>query len=300
MINKYSFVKVTSALRIISLLLVLILAPLSGNNYIQGAMRSQVSTSDTDPTKGSSIIINPGLDPMVSLSSNSVSLSAAANSTGEVNVTSNISWTATIDPADTWLAVNPVSATGNGTLTFTAQANTSKVNPRTAYVLIHATGVADQTIMVTQSQEKPAITFSSSVTNGSLSINLQFLLGGTFYIDWGNSVQVAQSANTLGQTYSTTTYKKGDIVKVYASGITNLKAGSSNLTSMVVAESPNLLELHLDHNNLTSLDISRNTNLTWLDCSYNDLTSLDITQNAQLYNLSLGYNNVSALDLSRN
>ena len=300
MINKYNLVNVTSALRILSLLLVLMLAPLSGNNYIQATIHSQMSGNEVDPTKGSNVIINPGLDPMITLSSNSLVLSAAANSTGEVNVTSNITWTATIDPADTWLTLSPGSATGNGTLTFTAQANSSKVNSRTAYVLIHATGVADQTIVVTQSEEKPAVTFSSSVTTGSLSVNLQFLLGGTFYIDWGNGVQVAQTANTLGQTYSTTSYVKGDIVKVYGSGIINLKASSGNLTSIVVSESHDLVELHLDHNNLTTLDLSKNTNLTWLDCSYNDLISLDITQNTKLYNLSLGYNNLSVLDVSRN
>jgi len=300
MINKYNLLNVTSALKILSLLLVLMLAPLSDNNYIQGAIHSQMTGTEADPSKVSGIIINPGLDPMITLSSNSVTLSAAANSTGEVNVTSNITWTAIINPLDDWLTVNPVSATGNGTLTFTAQANTNKVDLRTASVLIHATGVADQTILVTQTQEKPAFTFSSSVTTGSLSINLQFLSGGTFYIDWGKGVQVAQTATTLGQTYSTTSYVKGDLVKVYGSGIIVLKASSGNLTSIDVAESPNLQKLYLDHNSLTTLNLSGNTNLTTLECSYNNLSSLDISLNAQLNDLSLGYNSISVLDLSKN
>jgi len=300
MINKYNFVNFTSSLRIFSLLLVLMLAPLSGNNYIQAAIHSQMSVNETDPSKAPSAIINPGLDPKIALSSNSITLSAAANSTGQVNVSSNITWIATIDPADAWLKVSPGTGNGNGTLTFTADANLSKSNSRTAYVLIHASGVADQTIIVTQSEEKPAVTFSSSVTTGSLSITLQFLLGGTFYIDWGNGVQVAQTANINGQPYFTTIYEAGKTVKVYASGITNVRVSSGSLTSIVVAESPNLQKLVLDHNNLTSLDLSRNTNLTTLDCSYNDLGSLDISQNTQMYDLSLGYNNLSVLDLSRN
>ena len=86
---------------------------------------------------------------------------------------------------------------------------------RTAVVTIWATGVPVQTISVTQSKEMPALNFSSSNTNGSLSIYLQFNLGVTFYIDWGDSVQVAQTSSMAGQTYSTTSYHVGDIVKIY-------------------------------------------------------------------------------------
>ena len=299
MINKYNLVNVTSALRIISLLLVLMLTPLSNSSFIQAATPGRVSEIETDPSKGNNTIINPGLDPTITLSSLTAYLSAAANSTAEVNVTSNITWTATVSPFVPWLSVSPGSSTGNGTLTFTAAANTDKVNPRSATVLIHATGIADQIITVTQSQEIPSVSFSSSVS-GNLSINLQFNLGGTFYIDWGNGVQVALSASTLGQVYSTGSYVKGDIVKVYGPGITNVIANSLNLTSLAVSESKDLVSLSLLRNNITSLDVHQNSKLTYLDCSYNNITTLDVSQNTLLSFLSIGYNDLSALDVSKN
>ena len=64
MINKYNLLNVASTLKMLSLLLVLMLAPLSENNYIQAAIHSQMSGNEDDPIKASGIIINPGLDPI--------------------------------------------------------------------------------------------------------------------------------------------------------------------------------------------------------------------------------------------
>jgi hypothetical protein len=280
MINKYNLVKVTSSIRIVSLLLVLMLAPMNKSNFVQAATPVQISEVEPDPIGND--IINPGLDPNITLSSNSVYLSSALNSTGEVNLTSNITnipWTATISGTVPWLKVNPGSSTGNGILTFTAlQANTDIINPRTAYVIIHATGIADQTIVVTQSQQMAAFSFTSQST-GALSISLQFNIGSTFYIDWGDGIQTPQTATTNVQIYSTNSYIKGNLVKVYGTGITSLS---------------------LEHNFLTTLDIQKNTSMTSLDCSYNSISSLDLSQNAQLTNLLIGYNNLSVLDISKN
>src|ERR1035437_8392492 len=133
MINKYNSVKVTSVIRIISLLLVLMLAPLSNSDFIQAATPVQVSEIIPDPIGND--IINPGLDPNITLSSNSVFLASAANSTAVVTVTSNIAnipWTATVSQSVTWLKVTQSSASGNGILTFTSiEANANISNPRT-------------------------------------------------------------------------------------------------------------------------------------------------------------------------
>jgi len=85
--------------------------------------------------------------PYLLLASNSVSLAKDANSTSTVNITSNVSWTAS--SKKTWLTLSPTTATsGNVTLTFTATANTGSARIDT--VTISATGISSQTIIVTQ------------------------------------------------------------------------------------------------------------------------------------------------------
>ena len=81
------------------------------------------------------------------LSANTVSLDDAAESTATVEITSNAAWIASSD--QTWLTVSPTSGTGNQTITFTAQANTSAAS-RIATVTVSATNVNSQTIVVMQ------------------------------------------------------------------------------------------------------------------------------------------------------
>ena len=94
------------------------------------------------------------------LSANTVKLAAANGSNVTINITGNVTWNASSD--QTWLSVSPTSATGNKTITLTAQANQTKIT-RTAIITISSTGVASQTITVTQSA--PVL----NVTAGGLS-----------------------------------------------------------------------------------------------------------------------------------
>jgi len=94
-----------------------------------------------------------------SLSSATAGIGAAANSTATVYVTSNTTWSAISDQS--WLAIDPASATCNGTVTFTATANTLKI-ARTATVTFLATGLANQTVTVTQDESAEAAALSLS------------------------------------------------------------------------------------------------------------------------------------------
>ena len=81
------------------------------------------------------------------LSAETVDIASKQGSTANVNITSDIVWTANSDHA--WLKVNPTSGTGNKTLTFTTESN--PINAlRTATVTVSAVGVESQTITVTQ------------------------------------------------------------------------------------------------------------------------------------------------------
>ncbi len=84
--------------------------------------------------------------PMLTVDPTSLNYVAAGGSK-TVNVTSNISWTATSSAS--WLTVSPTSGSNNGTITATATTNTSS-SERTATITISGSGVTSQTISVTQ------------------------------------------------------------------------------------------------------------------------------------------------------
>jgi hypothetical protein len=86
--------------------------------------------------------------PTLSVSPTSLSLAAAAGSSGTFNITSNTSWSVSDD--QTWLSASPTSGSNNGTVTVTAQENTSDL-ARTGTVTVSGTGVSSQTVTVTQS-----------------------------------------------------------------------------------------------------------------------------------------------------
>lgn len=90
----------------------------------------------------------PGATPeTISVSTSSLSIAAAANSTKTFGITSALSWTISSD--QTWLTPNPASGTGNATITLTASAN-SQSAARTANVTVTAGDATNKTILVTQ------------------------------------------------------------------------------------------------------------------------------------------------------
>jgi hypothetical protein len=90
------------------------------------------------------------------------SIGAAANSTANIDLNANVSWSASSDQP--WLTVSPVSGTSSVTLTLTAAANSS-VTYRKAIVTVSATGYDSQTVLVTQDGNNGPI----AVTAGTLS-----------------------------------------------------------------------------------------------------------------------------------
>ena len=77
-----------------------------------------------------------------------LTIAAPANSTKTFDIAATTTWTVT--SSATWLVANTLSGSGNATVTLTAQANTTNAI-RTATVTIKGNGVADKTIVVTQS-----------------------------------------------------------------------------------------------------------------------------------------------------
>jgi endo-1,3(4)-beta-glucanase len=85
--------------------------------------------------------------PAFSLSTNTASIQAFANSKKNIDITANVTWTAVSNQS--WLAVAPASGFGNAAVVFTAQENPT-TSTRIALVTFSSNGLSNQTVTVTQ------------------------------------------------------------------------------------------------------------------------------------------------------
>jgi len=90
-----------------------------------------------------------GQEPALALDKDALSFIALGSAPVEVTVTSNVPWTVSIPADATWLAANPTSGTGNGTVTFTVTDNIYRKS-NTAQVTILGSSSLSSTLTVTQ------------------------------------------------------------------------------------------------------------------------------------------------------
>ena len=92
---------------------------------------------------------DPTPPPALDLSLSSLEFDRTASSL-PFDISSNVEWTITKSAGATWLTFTPASGSNNGTVTVTAAANATGA-PRTATITVSGSGIAPQTITVTQS-----------------------------------------------------------------------------------------------------------------------------------------------------
>ena len=85
--------------------------------------------------------------PSFSLSANTASIQAFANSKRNIDITANVTWSAVSNQS--WLNVSPASGFGNAAVVFTAQENPT-TSTRIALVTFSSNGLSNQTVTVTQ------------------------------------------------------------------------------------------------------------------------------------------------------
>jgi hypothetical protein len=85
--------------------------------------------------------------PVLTVSSNSLTLAALASSTSTFGITSNIGWS--VETNQTWLTISKASGSGNATITLSAAVNQS-ASARSATVTVSGPGVTSKTIYVKQ------------------------------------------------------------------------------------------------------------------------------------------------------
>jgi hypothetical protein len=102
----------------------------------------------------------------------------AVGGSQDVTVTSNISWNVAKDQS--WLSISATSGANNGSVTITAAANTSAA--RTGHVTISGTGVATQTVTITQTAAPLTLSVSPETLNVAVSATASFYV--TSNTDW--------------------------------------------------------------------------------------------------------------------
>ncbi|MGD0591269.1 MAG: endo-1,4-beta-xylanase [Bacteroidota bacterium] len=166
----------------------------------------------------------------LSVSTTSLSVGAAANSTGSFSVTSNTSWT--VSSNQTWLTVSPISGSNNGTVTVTAQQNTG-TSTRSATVTVSATGATSQTVTVTQAGTGGGTTININVggsATGSFSAD-EYYSGGSTYTNTA-TIDMSQITSNAPPAAIFNSERYGS----FSYTIPNLTAGSAQTVTLYFAE----------------------------------------------------------------
>ena len=132
----------------------------SNNNAVSvtatSANTSQVPRSGIVTISGSGIIRTvavtqnaPIINPSLAVAPASLTLGSAANSNDQINITSNVNWTASADVS--WLTVLPANGSNNGVVAVTATSANTTQGPRTGTVTISGSEIT-RTVIVTQSK----------------------------------------------------------------------------------------------------------------------------------------------------
>lgn len=119
----------------------------SGGGYIYFKVYMNKS-HETGPYTFNVLVNKNKTSPVLTVSSGSLNIDAAANSTATFNITSNSGWM--VSSSSEWLTIDPSSGWRNGTVTITAKANNSPYYSRTGYVYVICPGLSKKTIYVSQ------------------------------------------------------------------------------------------------------------------------------------------------------
>jgi hypothetical protein len=118
-----------------------------------------IIVSDTGSNSQVVIVTQDGATPVLTVSTNTLTVGALQGNTTSVDIASNMKWAAA--SSQSWLTVSNPNGTGNQTLTLTANSNPT-ISTRTATVTITGTGIDPVIITVTQSAGDASLTVSSN------------------------------------------------------------------------------------------------------------------------------------------
>ncbi|HEY5591057.1 MAG TPA: BACON domain-containing carbohydrate-binding protein [Paludibacter sp.] len=224
----------------------LTVSSLSGSGNL--TLKLTANSNPTITTRTSTVTISvTGLSPQIitviqnagaaalSVSSNYINIAAPANSTKTFVIYSNINWTVSSDQF--WLTVNTHNGSNSATITLLAQASQTTVT-RSAIVTVSGTGVATQTITVTQDPGVPALTVSSSTLTISVNNIATFdILSNTNWTVTSNQFWLTPNTNSgIGNTSITLSAQPNSTSKTRAASLIISGVGVSPQAITVLQE----------------------------------------------------------------
>jgi photosystem II stability/assembly factor-like uncharacterized protein len=156
----------------------------------------------------------------LTVSANTLTIAAPANSIKTFDITSNTNWTVT--SSQPWLSVGNINGSGNATITLTAQANPAATN-RTATVSVSEIGVTTKTITVIQDSNPTGKINWTHLQNG-----LDSVFNSVFFIDANLGYVVGNGGTIIKTTNGGSTWNKqasNDSVDFYSVYFTNADTG---------------------------------------------------------------------------
>ena len=221
---------------------------------------------------------------LLTVSTNSLTIGAPANSTNTFNIVSNTAWTTSSN--QTWLTLSSGSGSNNALMTLTASANPGTTT-RTATVTVSSNGLPSQIITVTQDASSAFLTVSTTaLTIGAPanSTNTFNIVSNTAWTASSNqtwlTLSSASGSNnalmTLTATANPGTTSRIATVTVSANGLpSQIITVTQDASSAILTVSTNALTIGAPANSTNTFNIVSNTawttssNQTWLTLSNN-------------------------------
>jgi hypothetical protein len=228
--------------------------------------------------------------PELSVAPATVDVVAAADSY-TLTVTSNMKWTVT--GKTSWLRFDPVSGTGNGTITVNVAKNID-LEPRTGAITVTAVTPAES--VTTGTPAESAVTLTKSITVNQEAATpdvIEFTCIPRHFE--ANAIKFSIEGRDL-----TIDWGDGSIEEIYyyPSNPISHKYGN-NAERTVRIEGLEVRTFDCNDQYMTRLDISNCPSLRFLDCRYNSfLTSLVTGKNKSLNSLWCYYTGLTSLDVS--
>jgi len=261
----------------------------SGNSTITLTAQANVSAekrsatiiiSDTGSNSQVVVVTQDGATPVLTVSTNTLTVGALQGNTTSVDIASNMNWATA--SSQSWLSVSSPNGSGNSTLTLTANYNPT-ISTRTATVTISGTGINPVIITVTQSAGAAVLSVSSNSLEMASQVNSTSSFVIYSNIGWtATSDQSWLTLNTNSGSNSATiiltaqanqsTETRNAIVTVSGNNVTPqtiLVSQDPGIPALIVSTS----SVTITGNNTATFDIHSNTdwsimsNQSWLTVS---------------------------------
>jgi hypothetical protein len=152
-------------------------------------------------------ITQEGLPPVLTISTNALTIAYSAGSTATFDITSNIGWM--VSGNQSWLTASITSGSNNATIMLSATANPTTAD-RTSLITVSGTGVADQIITITQEGLPPVLTVSTN------ALTIAYSAGSTATFDIISNINWTISNNQNWLTVSNTNGSNNATITVFA------------------------------------------------------------------------------------